>query len=223
MPSIGLASCSASTRARTCEPSGRSAGCGRNSCSGGSSSRIVTGRPSIAANRPAKSFSCSGRRRSIAACRASSVSARITSAISGWRSPRNWCSVRHSPMPSAPNSTACRASSGVSALARTPRRRWSSAHARTWRKSSPTTGWMSGMSSVLIAPVEPSMAIRSPPCSTVSAIVTVRPSRSISTADAPVTAGTPMPRATSAACDALPPSLVRIPRAAWNPAMSSPR
>ena len=30
-----------------------------------------------------------------------------------------------------------------------------------------------------------------------------------------------MPRATSAACEALPPSLVRIPRAAWKPATSS--
>ena len=30
-----------------------------------------------------------------------------------------------------------------------------------------------------------------------------------------------MPRATSAACDALPPSDVRIPRAAWKPATSS--
>ena len=30
-----------------------------------------------------------------------------------------------------------------------------------------------------------------------------------------------MPRATSAACEALPPSLVRMPRAAWKPATSS--
>ena len=34
-------------------------------------------------------------------------------------------------------------------------------------------------------------------------------------------AGRPMPRATSAACDALPPSDVRMPTAAWNPATSS--
>ena len=33
------------------------------------------------------------------------------------------CSVRHRPMPSAPNSRACLASSGVSAFVRTPRRR----------------------------------------------------------------------------------------------------
>ncbi len=38
---------------------------------------------------------------------------------------------------------------------------------------------------------------------------------------APVTAGRPSRGATSAACEALPPSLVRIPRAAWKPSMSS--
>ena len=36
-----------------------------------------------------------------------------------------------------------------------------------------------------------------------------------------MTAGQPMPRATSAACDALPPSDVRMPLAAWKPATSS--
>ena len=45
-------------------------------------------------------------------------------------------------------------------------------------------------------------------------------SRSIATW-APVTAGTPMPRATRAACEAFPPSEVRIPLATWNPATSS--
>ena len=38
----------------------------------------------------------------------------------------NMCSVRHKPIPLAPSSRALRASSGVSALAHTPRRlRWS--------------------------------------------------------------------------------------------------
>ena len=49
----------------------------------------------------------------------------------------------------------------------------------------------------------------------------VRARRSISSSPAPTTAGRPMPRATSAACDAFPPSDVRIPRAAWKPATSS--
>ena len=50
---------------------------------------------------------------------------------------------------------------------------------------------------------------------------TVRALRSITSAWAPTTAGRPIPRATSAACDALPPSEVRIPLAAWKPATSS--
>jgi hypothetical protein len=70
-------------------------------------------------------------------------------------------------------------------------------------------------------PSEPSIAIRSPRRSTVSPTFTVSSARSISSALAPHTHGRPMPRATSAACEALPPSLVRIPRAASKPATSS--
>ena len=55
-------------------------------------------------------------------------------------SPKNMCSVRHSPIPSAPNDRARAASSGVSAFALTPSRRNSSAQASTWRKSSPISG-----------------------------------------------------------------------------------
>ena len=50
---------------------------------------------------------------------------------------------------------------------------------------------------------------------------TSRACRSMSRSPAPVTAGRPMPRATSAACEALPPSEVRMPLAAWKPATSS--
>src|ERR1017187_10081863 len=39
----------------------RSSRFGRNSCSGGSSVRMTTGKPSIAMNRPAKSLRCMGR------------------------------------------------------------------------------------------------------------------------------------------------------------------
>ena len=69
--------------------------------------------------------------------------------------------------------------------------------------------------------VEPSIAIVSPAASSASPIRTTPASASTLTAEAPVTQGRPMPRATSAACEALPPWAVRIPRAAWNPAMSS--
>ncbi len=134
------------------------------------------------------------------------------------------CSVRHRPMPSAPNSRARRASAGVSAFARTPSRRIASAHSSTCWKSAFAGGSMSGTSCVVIAPVEPSSAIGSPARATTSPVACRRtsPARtSISSALAPATHGRPMPRATSAACEALPPSLVMMPRAAWNPATSS--
>src|ERR1035437_8060451 len=55
VPSIGLDSCSCSTRLRSGEPSGSSEGWGRNSCRGGSSRRTVTGRPSTAPRISSKS------------------------------------------------------------------------------------------------------------------------------------------------------------------------
>ena len=74
----------------------------------------------------------------------------MTRTIFSWRSsPKNMCSVRHRPMPSAPSSRARRASSGVSAFARTPRRRSSSAQPRTVRNSSVISGSTSGTSSVV--------------------------------------------------------------------------
>ena len=143
--------------------------------------------------------------------------------IFGWRSAAmNMCSVRQRPMPSAPNSRARRASSGVSALARTPSVRSSSHQPSTRlevrRRRAAAT---SGTSSSVTAPVLPSIAIRSPSCRTRSPMRITPACRSMSTAAAPVTAGRPMPRATSAACEALPPSEVRMPLAAWKPATSS--
>ena len=65
----------------------------------------------------------------------------IIARIFGWRSAAmNMCSVRQRPMPSAPNSRAFRASSGVSAFARTPSWRISSAHPSTCWKFSSTSG-----------------------------------------------------------------------------------
>ncbi len=145
----------------------------------------------------------------------------MTATIFSWRSsPKNMCSVRHRPMPVAPNSRERLASSGVSALARTSIVLNSSAHRRTVSKASLTSGSTSGTSSFVIVPLVPSIAIRSPALSVVSPIRTSPLSRSISS-PAPVTAGTPMPRATSAAWLALPPSLVSTPFAAWKPATSS--
>ena len=133
----------------------------------------------------------------------------------------NMCSVRHRPMPAAPNSRAFVASSGVSALARMPSRRSSSDHCRTRSKCSLISGSTSGTSSTVTCPVVPSIAMLSPSHSSVSPTRSSLASRSMSSALAPVTAGRPMPRATSAAWLALPPSAVRMPRAAKKPATSS--
>ena len=83
----------------------------------------MTGSPSIASRISSKSSRCSGSSAASAASCSSSSSARIRCSTSSRRSPRNMCSVRHSPMPWAPNRRARAASSGVSALARTPSRR----------------------------------------------------------------------------------------------------
>ena len=138
-PSIGFCSCSRRTassslrsfsvawspaRATFTDMSVRS---GRNSCSGGSISRMVTGSPSIASRISTKSPRCSGSSASSAACRPASSSARMRSSTSWRRSPRNMCSVRTRPTPPAPKRRARAQSSPVSALANTPRRRRSSA------------------------------------------------------------------------------------------------
>ena len=58
--------------------------------------------------------------------------------------PKNMCSVRQRPMPSAPNERAARASAGVSALARTAIRRAASAHSIRRAKSPESSGWRIG-------------------------------------------------------------------------------
>ena len=117
-----------SWRATSAWPDGLSS-LGRNSCSGGSSSRIVTGRPSIASKIPMKSCFWNGSSSASAALRPASSSARIIFRMATMRwSPKNMCSVRQRPIPSAPNERARTESSGVSELVRTFRVRTLSAH-----------------------------------------------------------------------------------------------
>ena len=72
------------------------------------------------------------------------------------------------------------------------------------------------------SPVEPSMEIVSPSATTVPSWVVNRPALvSTSSDSAPQTHVRPMPRATTAACEVLPPRLVRMPRAATMPWRSS--
>ena len=117
------------TRLRRARPRPRGRpGSGRNSCSGGSSSRTVTGSPSIAGRCPRspRAAAAAGRRRPSPP--PPRVSAKIILRTASTRSsPRNMCSVRHRPMPSAPRSRAFVDCSGVSAFARTRSRRTRSA------------------------------------------------------------------------------------------------
>ena len=121
--------------------------------------------------------------------------------------PKNMCSVRQRPIPSAPKLRARAASSGVSALARTPSARSSSAQPQHRRRSRSRDLRLDQRHVVeRDAPVEPSIAIRSPARSSSPSTRTTPASRSISSSAAPATHGRPIPRATSAACEALPPS-----------------
>ena len=75
---------------------------------------------------------------------------------------KNICSVRQRPIPSAPNSRAVRQSSGVSALARTPSRRFLSAQAIKVPKSPTSSGWTVGTAPSMTSPEAPSMVITAP-------------------------------------------------------------
>ena len=99
--------------------------------------------------------------------------------------------------------------------------RISSAQPSTSLKASSISGRTSSTSSAVTIPVRPSIAIRSPSRRSRSPIVSVPRSGSILISEAPTTQGRPMPRATIAACEDLPPWAVRMPRAAWKPATSS--
>ena len=77
-------------------------------------------------------------------------------------SSKNMCSVRHSPMPSAPNLIAARASAGVSALARTFSLRTPSAHFISVANSPASAGSSIATLPASTWPVEPSMVSMSP-------------------------------------------------------------
>ncbi len=124
-------------------------------------------------------------------------------------------------MPSAPNSRAFAASSGVSAFARTRSRRSSSAQSRIVPKFSSIAGGTSRTGPTMTRPVPPSIVITSPTFSVCSPIVTVSALASIERLSHPATHGFPIPRATTAACDVMPPWAVRTPRAWMSPWMSS--
>jgi hypothetical protein len=136
---------------------------GRNSCKGGSRSRMVTGSPSITLKIPMKSFLCIGRIFRRALFLPAVSSARIISRTACTRSAsKNMCSVRTSPIPSAPNFNALRASAGVSALARIPSSRISSAHFMMVWNSPERSGATRGTIPRMTSPVVPFKVMCSP-------------------------------------------------------------
>ena len=106
---------------------------------------MVTGQAAIASKMPMKSSRWNGSRRSSAFFRRLDVVGQDHLAHVGIRSsPKNMCSVRHRPIPSAPNSRALAASAGVSALVRTLSVRDLSAHAMSVAKSPRSSGSTGG-------------------------------------------------------------------------------
>ncbi len=185
---------------------------------------MVTGRPSMIVNSSTKSRRCIGsdlgQRRAGGRPRRRPGSSRARRRSGS--SSKNMCSVRHRPMPSAPNWRAVLASSGVSALARTFRRRdlVGPAHQgaevagqlrldHLHRAGQDLAG--RAVDGDDVAGLE--VAGRGPG--------TRRPSGSMWISPAPETQGRPMPRATTAAWLVMPPRAVRMPRAACMPWMSS--
>ena len=131
--------------------------------------------------------------------------------------PMNMCSVRQSPTPLAPKSRARFASSGVSAFVQTINFEFSSAHSRIFLKSSVNVASTILASPAKKFPVVPSTVTQSPFLKTLSPTVKVSLSTSITASSQPQTAGLPIPRATTAACDVIPPLEVTTPFEANNP------
>ena len=169
-----------------------------------------------------KSSRWNGSSWSTAFFRAWTSRAMIISRTIGMRSsPKNMCSVRTRPMPTAPNSRALTASAGVSALARTVVVACAWAQPRSSRNSSESFGSTSGWAPTITSPVAPFSVITCP------SRTTARPARkrwfssSTTTSPAPTTQHLPQPRATTAACEVRPPREVSTPCAECMPATSS--
>mmetsp|Transcript_18912 Transcript_18912/g.40089 ORF Transcript_18912/g.40089 Transcript_18912/m.40089 type:complete len:202 (+) Transcript_18912:1897-2502(+) len=143
-----------------------------------------------------------------------------------WRTRGRWskniCSVRQRPMPPAPRRRAMAASAPVSALASTSIVFTSWTNSMNLPSLPLISGFEVGMAPRSTSPVVPLSESVSPSRIRTSPIFTSRFSSS-TTIDSPTpqTQVLPQPRATTAACDVLPPRAVRMPSAANMPATSS--
>mmetsp|Transcript_26972 Transcript_26972/g.58960 ORF Transcript_26972/g.58960 Transcript_26972/m.58960 type:complete len:445 (+) Transcript_26972:1164-2498(+) len=196
---------------------------GRNSCRGGSSSRMVTGRPSMALKMPSKSALWKGSRSARALRRASLLCATIILLTAAMRSSlaKNMCSVRHRPMPSAPNFLASAASSGVSALVSTLSLRLSSTHFIKAPRSPASLGGDRGCLPRMISPVLPLRDMKSPSRISAPLMRATLLCSSTCRSCTPVMQGLPQPRATTAAWLVMPPSWHSTPSLLYMPFTSS--
>mmetsp|Transcript_33396 Transcript_33396/g.72869 ORF Transcript_33396/g.72869 Transcript_33396/m.72869 type:complete len:220 (+) Transcript_33396:1031-1690(+) len=172
---------------------------------------------------PSKSSRWKGRRSSRAALRTSVVPAMIILRTARMRSsePKNMCSERTSPMPSAPFLRATAASSGVSALVSTLRVRCSSTQLMNLSRSPAISAGASSALPRITSPVLPLREIQSFSCTVTPPRVKVRASSFTWRAAQPETHVLPQPRATTAAWEVMPPRAVRMPSEADMPPTSS--
>mmetsp|Transcript_8810 Transcript_8810/g.27786 ORF Transcript_8810/g.27786 Transcript_8810/m.27786 type:complete len:344 (-) Transcript_8810:1295-2326(-) len=196
---------------------------GRNSCSGGSSSRTVTGRPPAAWKMLMKSSVWNRIMCSTASWRSSAVSATSMRRMLIRRSMmRNMCSVRTRPTPLAPSSMARATSGPVSALANTCISRTSSAQLMNSTNVPSIAGGSVSSRPTNTSPVLPSIEIQSPSRTTLPpGAVTTRSAMLTTRSPQPATHGLPQPRATTAACEVMPPREVTMPSDTCMPPTSS--
>jgi hypothetical protein len=136
-------------------------------------------------------------------------------------SSKNMCSVRQSPMPSAPSPRATSASRGVSAFVRTRKTRCSSTHCMNVSSDGVNVAAVSGSRPTITSPLVPLRLSQSPSRTVTLPFVIVFWRTSIVTSPQPATHGLPQPRATTAAWLVMPPRDVSTPSAACMPATSS--
>ncbi len=131
------------------------------------------------------------------------------------------CSVLVNPIPWAPKASAWRASSGVSALVLTPRRRYLSAQFINVSNSPAISAGTVSIFSAYTKPVVPSREMSSPFLRVTPPILN-QPSVSLITKScAPATQVLPIPRATTAAWEVIPPRAVKKPSLTFIPSISS--
>ena len=196
---------------------------GKNSCRGGSNKRIVTGKPFIASKIPTKSDFWYGNSLSSDAFLSSTFFARIiflTFLI--LLSSKNICSVLVKPIPSAPNDLAFAASFGLSALVRTFSFLNSSDHCINVSKLPESCGSIFLISPIYTLPAVPSIEMISPSLISkpLCALIIFLASSTLSS-EQPATQHLPIPLATTAAWDVIPPLAVKMPSARTIPSISS--